>query len=315
MQHPIRCLLHPPDSLQPAPALHQPLDGIDGRCLLPGAGQRCIGRIVPPGSGDGTARCALLAICAGHPLLHAVLPHHRQLHHQLIEGPSHVHGCLQHPARHPQNGVMLVVGKDRPGLDRIQELRRRGHPHQPEPLCMPVHRRPQPVSGLQVVPLGKGIAHHRLIARQRRRQPPLTQVQAVHQWLPTVVRQGNHLRRHWLIEPRQLQLGKGLYPAFHLGHLRQRRHLPRHRFRRALGIHPDVRQPLRLVEAQPAVVQRIQRHLRHHQHGNAARHHQHDGQRLAAQQPQVAQRLPVQCRQPPALSVTSAAHRHSTVVR
>ena len=39
------------------------------------------------------------------------------------------------------------------------------------------------------------------------------------------------------------------------------------------------------------------------------------GQRLTAQQPQVAQRLPVQRRQPPALSVTSAAHRPSTVVR
>ena len=315
MQHPVRCLLHPPDSLQPAPALHQPLDGVDGRCLLPGAGQRCVGRIVPPDAGGGPTRGTLLLHRTRRSILQTVLPRHRQLHHQLIEGPGHVHGRLQHPARHPQNGVMLVVGKDCPGLDRIQELRRRGHPHQPEPLGMPVHRRPQPVPGLQAVTLGKGIAHHHLIARQHRRQPPLTQVQPVHQWLPTVVRQGNQLRRHRLIEPRQLQLGKGLHPAFHLGHLRQRRHLPRHGFWCALGIHPDVRQPLRLVEAQPAVVQRIQRHLRHHQHGNAARHHQHDGQRLAAQQPQVAQRLPVQRWQPPALSVTSAAHRPSTAVR
>ena len=315
MQYPVRCLLHPPDSLQPAPALHQPLDGVDGRCLLPGAGQRCVGRIVPPDAGGGPTRGTLLLPRTRYRILHAVLPFHRQLHHQLIEGPGHVHGRFQHPARHPQNGVMLVVGKDRPGLDRIQELRRRGHPHQPEPLGMPVHRRPQPVPRLQVVPLGKGITHHRLIARQRRWKPPLTQVQPVHQWLPTVVWQGNHLRRHRLVEPRQLQLGKGLHPAFHLGHLRQRRHLPRHRFGRTLGIHPDVRQPLRLIEAQPTVVQRIQRHLRHHQHGNAARHHQHDRQRLAAQQPQVAQRLPVQRRQPPALSVTSAAHRPSTAVR
>jgi len=85
MQHPIRCLLHPPDSLQPAPALHQPLDGINGHCLLPGAGQRCIGRIVPPGSGDGSTRHTLLAICTGRPLLHAVLPFHRPPPHHAAE--------------------------------------------------------------------------------------------------------------------------------------------------------------------------------------------------------------------------------------
>ena len=192
----------------------------------------------------------------------------RQLHRDLVEGAFHVHRRTQRAPVRPENGVALVIRKQRPRLDLVQILRRHRNPHHGELLRAPVHRGPQRIARLQPVRLGKGIAHQHLTLRKRRQHAPGAQIQPVLLRLALVwKRQQQRLDR--LVEARQGQLAAGNHARFHLVHARQLGHARRHALRRPPHLRPHIGKAVILVQARARVLQRIQRGARHHQHGNA----------------------------------------------
>lgn len=216
-----------------------------------------------------------------------------QLGRDLVERAIHIHGGGQRPLRHPHNGKALVIRKAGVGIDLVQIFGRRGNARNREQLRAPVHGDAQLPARRQLVRLGKGIADQNAADGIGRRHLARAQVNAVLQGL-AAGRQRQHQRRYRLVKTRHIHLAAGDYARFYLadaGNFAQPRSGA---LRRAFEGEPHVREAVVAVQLRRRAVQRIQRGLRHHQHGNARRNDQRNRQRLPAHQPQVAQRLAVQ---------------------
>ena len=140
--------------------------------------------------------------------------------------------------------------------------------------------------------LRKRVADQHFVVRERRRHASGAQIQAVERRRARI-RQGDHSSLNRFVEAGHLQLGGGQYTRLHFGNAGRFGNPRSHGFGRTLESGPQIGKAVVLVQPRARVAQRIERGLRHHQHGNARSNDQRNGQRLPAHQPQVTQRLEV----------------------
>ena len=228
--------------------------------------QKVVGELVGP-SDRATATVARQNAIHGIDGL-AFVGARRQPGHDLVEGSSHIQGGRQRAPWHPDDGVALVVGKHGARLDLVQVLRRNRNADDLEPLRMAVHRGAQTAARFQSVRLRKRVADQHFVVRERRRHAPGAQIQAVERRRARI-RQRDHSSLNRFVEAGHLQLGGSQYTRLHFGNAGRFGNPRSHGFGRTLESGPQISKAVVLIQPRTRVAQRIERGLRHDQHGNA----------------------------------------------
>lgn len=206
----------------------------------------------------------------------------------------------------PQYAVAGVVRQHAPGGHHIDEFRRLHHTGDAKGLPPPVDDGGKAVARRQIVSFGETLDHRHFPATTGMRQAPLAQKQAVDPGL-SFRRQGHEPGRHWLVEPRNLQLGRSLHPRGHSLNPGQPGDHRRQVTRGAFQGHENIGKPVIVVVGGPRRDQRGVVRQRQHTDRHAAGNHQGDRQHLSAHPPQLPANLGVEHGRGQGHRITSSA--------